>query len=58
MHYDIPMSEKELPIEESTEIFNSKKLTYMNQLKNNCEEKINNDEDNSINIPKSTTSVP
>ena len=58
MHYDIPMSEKELPIEESTEIFNSKKLTYMNQLKNNCEEKINNEEDNSTNIPKSTTTVP
>ena len=53
MHYDIPMSEKELPIEESTEIFNSKKLT-----KNNCEEKINNEEDNSINISKSITSVP
>ena len=48
MHYDIPMSEKELPIEESTEISNSKKLTYMNQLKNNCEEKINNEEDNSV----------
>ena len=58
MHYDIPMSEKELPIEESTEIFNSKKLTYMNQLKNNSVEKINNEEDNSINIPKSTSSVP
>ena len=54
MHYDIPMSEKELLIEESSEISDTKKLTYMNnnQLKNNSVEKINNGEDNSINIQK------
>ena len=54
MHYDIPMSEKELPIEESSEISTSKKLTYMNnnQLKDNSVEKINDGEDNFINIPK------
>ena len=48
MHYDILMLEKELPIEESSEISNSKKLTYINnnQLKNNSVEKINNGEDN------------
>ena len=55
MHYDILMLEKELPIEESSEISNSKKLTYINnnQLKNNSVEKINNGEDNFISIPKS-----
>ena len=38
MHYDFPMSsEKELPIEESSEISDTKKLTSMNnnQLANN-----------------------
>ena len=55
MHYDILILEKELPIEESSEISNSKKLTCMNnnQLKNNSVEKINNGEDNFISIPKS-----
>ena len=54
MHYDIPVSEKELPIEESSEISTSKKLTYMNnnQLKDNSVEKINDGEDNFINILK------
>ena len=52
MHYDILMSEKELPIEESREISAKKKLTCMNniQLKNNSVEKTNNGEDNAINI--------
>ena len=56
MHYDIPMSsEKELPIEESSEISHTKKLTSMNnnQLASNSIEKTNNGEDHSINIQKS-----
>ena len=56
MHYDFPMSsEKELPIEESSEISDTKKLTSMNnnQLANNCAEKTNNGEDHFINIQKS-----
>ena len=42
MHYDIPMSsEKELPIEESSEISDTKKLISIknNQLANNSVEK-------------------
>ena len=48
-------SEKELPIEESSEISDTKKLTSMNnnQLANNSVEKTNNGEDHSINIQKS-----
>ena len=55
MHYDIPMSEKELPIEESSEISDANQFTCMknNQLANNCLEKTNNGEDHSINIQKS-----
>ena len=55
MHYDIPVSEKELPIEESSEISDTKKLTYINnnQMANNFVEKTNNGENNSINIQKS-----
>ena len=55
MHYDIPMSEKELPIEKSSEISDTKKLTCMNnnQLTNNTLEKTNKGEDNSSNIQKS-----
>ena len=41
MHYDIPMPEKELPIEESSETSDTKKLTCINnnQLANNSVEK-------------------
>ena len=55
MHYDFPMSSEELPIEESSEISDTKKLNSMNnnQLANNSAEKTNNGEDHSINIQKS-----
>ena len=56
MHCDIPLSsEKELPIEESSEISDTKKLASMNnnQLAKTSAEKTNNGEDHSINIQKS-----
>ena len=51
MHYDIPMSGKELPKEKSSEISDTK--SSLAWTANNSIEKTNNGEDRSINIQKS-----